>query len=351
MSSAFRKFCLISAAFLVLWLGLRYLLPLVFPFLLGAVLALIAEPMTGFFCKKCRMPRALAAGIGVSMTFCFLFMLALILGALVVRELGVLAGVLPDLEQTASAGIAALSGWLQGLTRFAPDGLRGYLSQNIGDFFSSGTALLDKTVKYLLSLASGILSHVPDSAFSLGTAVVASFMISAKLPKIRSTVSGWIPRERFRGLFDALKRVKSALGGWLLAQVKLSGVTFGILAVGFLILRIHYGPLWAFVVALVDAFPVLGTGTVLIPWAVVCFLQGSNARAVGLLGVYAVVALTRSALEPKLVGKQLGLDPLATLFALYAGYKIWGLGGMIIAPILSVAVMQLVPGTSGSDKL
>lgn len=351
MSSAFRKFCLIFAAFFALWLGIRYLLPLVFPFLLGAVLALIAEPMTSFFCKKCRMPRPAAAGIGVSMTFCFLFMLALILGALIVRELGVLAGILPDLEETAKTGLSALSGWLQGLTRFAPDGLRSYLNQNIADFFSGGTAVLDKTVKYLLGLASGILSHVPDSAFSLGTAVVASFMISAKLPKIRSFLSSRLPKARFRGFFDAAKRVKAALGGWLLAQVKLSGVTFGILTVGFLILGIPYGPLWAFVVALVDAFPVLGTGTVLIPWALICFLQGSQARAIGLLGVYAVVALTRSALEPKLVGKQLGMDPLATLFALYAGYKIWGLGGMIIAPILSVAVMQLVPGTSGSDKL
>lgn len=351
MSVSFRRICMIFAVFLAVWLGVRYLLPLFMPFLLGAGLALVAEPMTSFFHKKCRMPRSVSAGISISIAFCFLFMLVLILGALIVRELGVLGDVLPDLEETVKAGLSSLSHWLQGLTRFAPESLRGYLTQNIADFFSGGTALLDKTVQYFLGLASSVLSQVPDGAFSLGTALVSSIMISAKLPTLRAALASWTFKEPFRKFFDALKRIRVAIGGWLKAQVKLSGVTFGILAAGFLILRVPYGILWAFLVVLVDAFPILGTGTALIPWAAVCFLQGEQARAIGLLGVYAAIALTRSVLEPKLVGKQLGLDPLATLFALYAGYKVWGLGGMILAPILAVAVMQIIPDAKGRDKL
>ena len=102
-------------------------------------------------------------------------------------------------------------------------------------------------------------------------------------------------------------------------------------------------------VALVDALPVLGTGTVLVPWAVICFLQGEGARAIGLLGVYAVVTLSRSMLEPKLVGRHLGLDPLVTLMALYVGYKLWGVGGMIFAPLLAVTIMQVTPGRERGD--
>ena len=83
------------------------------------------------------------------------------------------------------------------------------------------------------------------------------------------------------------------------------------------------------------------------PWALIAFLQGNSARAIGLLGTYAVVSLVRSALEPKLVGRQLGLDPLVTLMALYAGYKIWGIGGMILAPMLTVTALQLVPERKG----
>ena len=99
--------------------------------------------------------------------------------------------------------------------------------------------------------------------------------------------------------------------------------------------------LWASVICLVDALPVLGTGTVLLPWSLVCLLQGDTARAIGLASVYAVTALTRSMLEPKFLGRHLGLDPLATLIALYAGFRLWGIGGMILAPILTVITIRI----------
>ena len=142
--------------------------------------------------------------------------------------------------------------------------------------------------------------------------------------------------------------MKDACLGWLLAQVKLAGMTLIILTAGFLLLRITYAPLWALAVALVDAFPVLGTGTVLIPWALVCFIQGDGGRAVGLLGLYAVASLTRSAMEPKLVGQHLGLDPLTTLLALYAGYRFWGLPGMLLSPLLAVTLLSLLPASADS---
>ena len=100
-------------------------------------------------------------------------------------------------------------------------------------------------------------------------------------------------------------------------------------------------------VSLIDSLPVLGTGAVLLPWALICLLQQETARAIGLVGIYVVISITRSVLEPKFLGRQLGLDPLVTLFALYAGYKLWGIGGMLLAPLLAVTAIQLVPGKKG----
>ena len=94
--------------------------------------------------------------------------------------------------------------------------------------------------------------------------------------------------------------------------------------------------------AVVDAFPVLGTGAVLLPWSLISFLQGDSGRAFGLLGLYGAAAVIRSLLEPRLVGRQLGLDPLVTLIALYTGYRIWGLTGMILSPLIAVTVTQLI---------
>ena len=328
---------------LLFWLGGKFLLPLCFPFLLGAGLALAAEPLVGILCRKLHLPRGAAAGIGVTAVFLGIALLVLLLLAFLVREIGILAGILPDLTETARSGIQLLQSWMLDLTVRMPPSIRPLLQQNVTNLFSGGTALLNKAFSYVLGLAGAILSHVPDSALNLGTGVISGFMISARLPRIRKWITARFSREKLRPLLQALKRIKTAVGGWIIAQLRLAGVTLGILLAGLLILRIPYAPLWAVGVSLVDAFPVLGTGTVLLPWALICYLQADRARAIGLLGVYIVISLVRSALEPKLVGRQLGLDPLVTLFALYAGYKLWGLAGMIAAPLLAVTAAQLLP--------
>jgi predicted PurR-regulated permease PerM len=170
-------------------------------------------------------------------------------------------------------------------------------------------------------------------------------MISAKLPKIRLWFRERVPavwRERY---LPAVKGIKNTLIGWVIAQLKLSVITLGLLLMGFWLLQIPHAPVWAVGVALVDAIPVLGTGTVLIPWSVVCLLQGETVRGTGLIGLYAVVWLVRSVMEPRLLGKELGLDPLVTLLAMYAGYKLLGLAGMILSPLLAVAVVRLLKAT------
>ena len=297
--------------------------------------------MVRFFSRKLRFPRGLASILGVFMTFAILSMVLLVLCALLLRQLQALSGILPNMEQTIRTGMNALSGWLLGLTSHAPEALQAPLTRNVESFFFNGSALLDRATGYLLRLASGVLSQIPNGAFAFGTGLISSFMISAKLPKIKKMLGSRFPAEKVQPYLDSLKSLKNALFGWLKAQVKLSGVTFGLLTAGMLLLRIPYAPLWAFLVALLDAFPILGTGAVLVPWSLISFLQGDNLQAFGLLGVYALVTLTRTILEPRLVGAQLGLDPLVTLVCFYAGFRLWGILGMILAPMLAVTAVQL----------
>lgn len=342
MSAATIKILRILLVILGGYLAIRYLLPILLPFLIGTVLALAAEPPVKFLCSRFRLPRGVAAGIGVTMTFCALLTFVLLLCGLLVREVRTLVGILPDLSGSIRAGMDSLSGWLLNLTAGAPPAIRGTLTRNVTEFFSDGSALLDRATAFLLDLASGILSHVPDSFLGLGTAVISSFMISAKLPVLRKFWVSQDVTQKLHPLAAALRRLKATLGGWLKAQLKLSSVTFLIAMAGFFFLRIPHAPLWALLVALVDTFPILGSGTVLIPWSLVCFLQGDRMQAFGLLGIYAIAALGRSVLEPKFVGKQLGIDPLVTLISLYAGYKLFGFAGMILAPMTAVTITQLL---------
>lgn len=340
--SPLKKMLLFLTAAVVFWLTARQLLPIAMPFLLAALLALAAEPLVSVFQKRMKLPRAAATGIGVCITLVLLVLVVMVLGALALRQLKSLAGVVPDLEDTAMQGLSSMQSWLLGLVANAPEAVQPIVTRSVENLFSSGTNFLDQLSAKLLSLASGVVSRLPDSALGVGTWLLASFMISAKLPDIRRWITSHLPDSWRDKHLPTLQRLKKSVLGWLLAQCKLMGITFLILGVGFFILQIRHALLWAAVVSLVDALPVLGTGMVLIPWSLVCLLQGETVRAVGLLGVYIASALTRSIMEPKLIGKQLGLDSLVTLIAMYAGYCLWGIAGMILAPLLAVTATQLL---------
>lgn len=338
-----KKFFSAFTVFITVWLSIRYLLPLFSPFLLGTGLARAAEPMTGFLHKRLRVPRPVSAGIGVSMAFCFLAMLLLMLCAFLIRELRLLSGVLPDLEETARSGFSLVRSWLLNLSARTPESVQPLLRQNVDALFSDGASVMSKGVGYLLSLTGNLLSNIPDSTLTLGTAIISAFLISAKLPRIKRWLLRRIPKERLNAIGDTARRIRSVFGKWFLAQTKLMGVTFVILFLGFVLLKIPYALLWALGVCLVDAFPVLGTGTVLLPWSLVHLLQQDIPRAVGIASLYIVISTTRSILEPKLLGRHLGLDPLVTLMTMYAGYQIWGISGMFFAPILTVTAIQILP--------
>ena len=324
------------------WISIQFLLPLAFPFLLGLGLALAAEPVTGFLCARLKLRRGPAAGIGVTAALICLTLLFLLLCSLVLREMGILMRILPDLEQAAAGGLSALSSWALEAAARLPGSLGRMISRSITDFFSGGSRLLEQGFRYFLSLTGGILSRVPNGALTFGTALISGYMISARLPRIRLRLREKIRAERMQKILESCGRVKTALLGWLKAQLKLMAMTWVILTLGLVLLRIPYAPLWAAAVSLVDAFPILGTGTVLLPWSLIYFLQSDTPRALGLLGIYGAISLLRSVMEPKLLGNHMGLDPLVTLGALYSGYRLWGFGGMILAPVLAVAVTQFL---------
>lgn len=332
---------ILLAAIAVLWLGIRYILPVMLPFAAGLFLALAAEPLVGMAQKRLLLGRSLASGLGVSVTLLLLCGILTLLGALLVKELGRLAGVLPDVGQTVQQGLTMLQNVLTDAAEKAPAGMQPMLTGSVARFFQDGTALTEQVTRKVPAALTAVLGWVPDGALGLGTALLSAFMISGRLPNIRKWVAAHLPESWHSRYLPALRRCRKALGGWLKAQLKLSAVTFAIVGIGFMLLRIPYGIGWAGAVALVDAVPVLGTGTVLVPWALVCLLQQNHLRAIGLLVIYGIALVTRTALEPRLVGRHLGLDPLLTLLALYLGYRFWGIPGMILAPLLATAAKSL----------
>ena len=335
-ASTFKKYGIFVATALLLLAFWRFVLPVAIPFGLGTLVALAAEPLVQPLSR--RLPRGVAAGIGVSAALLGMLAVLILLTATLLRQLGTLTGLVPGLIRSANEGLDSLRATLTDLSGKAPQSLQPLLERTVDTAFSSSGAVVEGFLGRLPAAAGAVLSYLTSSALAVGTACLAAFMISARLPKLRQKLTD--PNTAFGKLLPRLRHVRTALWGWLKAQLKLSGMSFLILLVGFMVLGIPLAPLWALLVALVDAVPLLGTGTVLIPWAAVAFLQGEGLRALGLLVTYGITFLTRSILEPRLVGRQLGLDPLLTLVSLYAGFHFWGVGGMLAAPILCVVFKE-----------
>ncbi len=337
-----KKAIVLAIAIGLVWLAVTCLLPISIPFLLGAGLALAAEPAVGLLNRKLRLPRAAAPARGGSLVFLLSAAALTLLLALVMRQLGRLTEILPQIGQAVAQGTSLLRDWLLALTRKLPEGIEAVASRFLENLFAGSGTFVEQAVLRVPQIATGLLSGLSEGMLVIVTGILSGYMISVRLPALRQWVRTHLPEDRRCRYLSAVKGLRRAIGGWAAAELKLAGVAFVLLAIGFLLLQIPNGLLWACLTTVVDAFPILGVGTVLVPWSIVCLLQGDVPRGIGLLGIYAVVWLVRSVLEPKLVGKGLGLDPLVTLVAIYAGFRLWGIFGMLLAPILALAVTQLV---------
>ena len=343
MLQNFPKKALKVLTFAVLfWVISGYLLPLWLPFFLGFCLAWAAEPMIQLLSSKVRLPRSFSTAISVSSVWILISAVLSLLLAVLVRQGQNLASILPAIQTALTDGIRSLQAWLTSLTARLPGQAQAIAATLVGNLFSEDLPLLQKAIEWLPQVVGNLVGSLSKGLFTAVTAILSGYMISSRLPKIKQWCRSKLPQTWYAQYLPAFRGLRRAAGGWLVAQGKLMGLTFLLLIAGFFLLHIQNVMVVAILITLVDAFPILGTGTILVPWSLICLLQGDHGRGIGLLGLYVVVWLARSVLEPRILGKELGLDPLITLFSVYAGFCIMGIGGMLIAPIVAMLVTQLL---------
>ena len=145
-------------------------------------------------------------------------------------------------------------------------------------------------------------------------------------------------------------KARLAATQYLRAYCVLFAITLGELVIGFLILRVRYVLLIALLVALLDFLPIFGVGTVLIPWAIISLIAGNTALGVGLAVLYVVITVIRQIIEPRVVGKSLGLHPILMLISLYAGLKLFGVIGVFAGPAVALCAKALLTHEGGNPQ-
>jgi len=329
------------SGFAALWLFGKLLLPCLLPFIFAFLTAWFLEPAVSFLCSRFKMKRGFASAV------CSLFIffvaggvIALAVSRLVYEAAGFIKD-LPKLLQWVPSSLNSLQNALDKYVRTAPEGTREYISGAIDSISQSAVELPAVLSERALGLVSSFASNAPGIVLFGVTYVIGVFFISRGYRDIKQFLLRQIPGKAQH----TARRLKADLSdgfiSWLKAQLCLIGITFGELLIALSLLGFRYAALFSLLIAVVDAFPVLGTGTVLLPWAVVLFLSGDRFGAVGLIVTYCVVTVARSFLEPKLVGGRFGIHPAAALLAIYSGFKIWGVGGMVLFPIALIMLKQI----------
>jgi len=331
----------------IAFLALKYLLPLVLPFVTAWLAAALLSPIAGAISRTLKIPYKIAAVI-------------LLVGVIGLAVFGIyaaadkVAGELEGLGGYVSGFIEAASKGLDGaaerLSEFIPIGSIAGSIAGEGEYSASMAAELAENLVTRVTgeVAAGLssklpnaLSALPGGMFFAFITAVAAFYTTCGYESVNERITALLPTPAAVWLSGCAKRLKGACLKYLRACLYLMAITFAELFCGFLILKIDYAFTIALLCALADLLPVIGVGTILIPWALVLILGGSYFRGVGLLIVWGVTAVVRQVLEPRIVGQSIGLDPLTTLAAMYAGYKVVGVVGMVLAPILALVVREM----------
>lgn len=340
-AARFVYICLCCAAGVgAVWLFVRFLLPWTAPFLVAFVLAALMEPAVRFLTGK-GVRRGVAAGLLTLFLLAVLVVLTVWLVSRAVSAATDFARQAPLLMQGAGDTLKRLENMAREYVRTAPAGVSEYLESAMDSAVGLLYRLPAAASQWALDVMARIAQNSPGSALFAVTAGIGTYFISAAFPRITAFAAAQLPG-RIQNRLDGLGRdLKQSFGGFLRAQLILMAMTFGELLIAFWLLGVANAPGIAAITALVDALPVFGTGIVLVPWAVYALLLGDIGRGLGLIISWCAVNLVRSCVQAKLLGDQIGLDPVSSLLAVYVGWQVWGVWGMLVFPILFVTVQQL----------
>lgn len=346
--------CVIWATIiLAIWLFLKYAASALIPIALASLVSSVIRPVSKAFGRKNRKSEKICGAILVTVTVIAAVLGIVKIGDKLIREMtDFLSFAVRDLEREDNV-IRRVVDWFSELksripifTHLEKNG-RSEISNGIYDtFIASLRSLASKASDKATSFAAGIITGLPSFVFSVVVGVIATYYMTMDWDGIKKSVKRLMPCSVSEKFSRIGSEAGKAVSGYVKAYLIILLMTFTELLVGFLIIGVRYAFFIAAITALIDILPVLGTGTVIVPWSVVLFIQGDTKKAIGLLVLLAVMYVVRQFTEPRLIGRFMGVHPMLTLCAAYVGFCFFGIIGMIITPLTLYVAKLAVTGTT-----
>lgn len=320
-------------------LGIRFL-QFFMPFVIGWIIAMIANPLVRMLERRLKVARKHTSMVIIIGVLAVIIVVIYFLGVKIGEETRSFLEQAPEMYSEFREEFQDAGKNLESIISELPQNIQESLEEaqkDIGDI--TGQAV-GKISQFTVDKAGTFARNIPGILISIIFSILSAYFFIADRDRILEFGRNHTPQiiqEKWRMMAESFKMV---FGGYFKAQFKIMAVIGVILFIGMLILKVRFAILVAILVAFLDMLPFLGTGTVLIPWAVFKLLSGDIRYAVGLVILYLVTQLVRRIIEPKLVGDSIGMNPLATLIFMYIGYRVGGVLGMILAVPIGAIVLN-----------
>ena len=319
-----------------------FLLSLFMPFVLAIVMAWILNPLIKLIQRRAGVPR------NVLSLLLLVLLLAVVGGALFALGDNMAMEIKALLSNWESIWTDTIQPTLYGIERFfselfdtLPDQLGVVANQTLDQLVIWLNAYVPGMVNRLTSAAGSFAVSIPASAVATIIFIMATFFISSDYPRLRFLALDKLSHQLRNFLGDVKQTAVAAFGGYAKAEFLLSVSVFFILLGGFLLIKQPYAILLAFFFSVLDFIPLIGSGTIMIPWALVDLFGREYRHAVEIMVIWGVIALFRRLAEPKIVGDHTGLSPIMSLVSIYVGMRLGGVWGMILGPVLCLILLNI----------
>lgn len=320
--------------------GIGYVLPktlaFLWPLVAGWIIALLAQPLRKFLERKIRVSKRFGSAMIIIAVIMVVSTALFFIGAKIGHESMQLAKGLPEMytemKDTVEDTWEKVSVKLPKKISEKVEDASGKITKEVSEYLAGSRGI---------NYAKSIAKSVTNGLIGIVVMFMSAYFFLADKEKINEVITKLEAPELKRRMKLVKDNIIGALGGYFIAQLKIMGIIFILLLIGFLVLSVDYALIFALLICILDALPFFGVGTALIPWAIYDFAKGDMKMGICLLVLYIICLLTRQILQPKIVGQSVGLDPLLTLILMYIGMKVAGILGFIIAVILGIIMTEL----------
>lgn len=318
------------------------------PFVIAIIIATIMQRPAGFLASKIKIPKGIIAAV-LAVGFYLIFAVLLFLAVYrMIAFSGRIAKEIPELISFISKNISRVENIffenIYGISENALLEFSSILKESLNN-------LTVKATNIVSAFAGRIVKSAPSFLFSTIAAVVASCYVAKDFEGLRAFLRGLCSKRVNENISIVKSILTQSVFKILKGYLLLSAITFIVLIICFVILKIDNFILLAAAISIIDLLPVLGTGIVLIPWGIFSLISGNSFLGFGLIALYFLLIITRNFLEPKIIGTQIGINPLFILITMFAGLKIMGFLGLIIFPITLIVVIKYYKNEMETESL